>query len=55
MLNMGRFQILSRFLHNILARQHMFHFGRVEAVMVCDQKTIDVSYLCRLFLYIILN
>ncbi|RKP25365.1 S-adenosyl-L-methionine-dependent methyltransferase [Syncephalis pseudoplumigaleata] len=43
MLNMGRFQILSRFLHNIMSRQHMFHFGRVEAIMVCDEKTIDTA------------
>ncbi|KAI8054274.1 S-adenosyl-L-methionine-dependent methyltransferase [Syncephalis plumigaleata] len=43
MLNMGRFQILSRFLHNILARQHIFHFGRVEAIVVCDEKTIETA------------
>ena len=43
MLNMGKFQMLSRFLSSMLARQHMFHFGRVEAIMMCDEKTIEVT------------
>ncbi|KAI9599001.1 S-adenosyl-L-methionine-dependent methyltransferase [Syncephalis fuscata] len=43
MLNMGKFQILSRFFNNILGRQHMFSYGRVEAIMICDEKTIEMA------------